>query len=279
VADDVVSISTPPAVCVLITIFDLEACALGNVAPVQLNVTIPATAVTPAFNVTVNVFDAKAAVFPNADGDVNVQTGVAGHVKPVNPTVILPAAEIVDAVVALTVTVTVVEDCKLLSNVTAAFVITPKTALIVPVTDLSISTDAAVCVRKLTSVLANCADGKVAPVQVRVIAPAAIELVPTVIVNIFDAKTDDAGSAVPAGAVNLHTGVAGHVKPVKVVRIFPDAGTEVAVVAVIVTVTPEAPAEGLLNVTAPPVIAPRIGGSEPSTAESIATSLEYLVTI
>jgi len=139
----------------LITIFDLEVCAVGNVAPVQLNVTTPAVAVTPAPSVTVNVFAAKAAVLVNADGDVNVQTGVAGHVNPVKPTVIIPAAGIVDAVVPLTVTVTVCEDCKLLSNVTAAFEITPKTATMVAVTDLSISTDAAVCVKTTTSVLAN----------------------------------------------------------------------------------------------------------------------------
>jgi len=98
-------------------------CTAGNVAPVQLNVKRPAGAVTPAFNVTVNVFDAKAAVFNNADGDVNVQTGVAGHVNPVNPTVILPAAGIVDAVVPVTETVTAVEVAILLLNVTAAFVI------------------------------------------------------------------------------------------------------------------------------------------------------------
>jgi len=61
------------------------------VAPVQLNVTIPATAETPAFKETDNTSEAKEAVFANADGDVNVQTGVAGHVNPVNPTVILPA--------------------------------------------------------------------------------------------------------------------------------------------------------------------------------------------
>jgi len=102
---------------------DLLACTAGNVAPVQENVTAPAAAVTPAPNVTVNVFAAKAAVFDNADGDVNVQTGVAGHVNPVNPTVILPAAEIVVAVVPLTETVTAVAAAIFALNVTAAFVI------------------------------------------------------------------------------------------------------------------------------------------------------------
>jgi len=72
---------------------------------------------------------------------------------------------------------------------------------------------------------------------VSVTTPAAIELVPTVTVNIFDAYNDDAGSAVPAGEVNLHKGASGHVKPVKVVRIFPDAGIADVVEPVIVTVT------------------------------------------
>jgi len=134
---------------------DFFTCTPGNVAPVQLNFNKPAVAKTPAFNVTVNVFDAYTAEFANADGDVNVQTGVAGHVNPVNPTVILPAAGIVDAVVPLTVTVTPVAAATYLLRKTPLFEITPKTATIVPVTDLSISTDEAVCVKTTTSVLAN----------------------------------------------------------------------------------------------------------------------------
>jgi len=114
---------------------------------------------------------------------------------------------------------------------------------------------------------------------VSVTTPAAIELVPTVTVKIFDAYNDDAGSAVPAGEVNVHTGVAGHMKPVKVVRIFPDAGIYEDVVPVMVTVTPVELPTLLLNVTAAPEIEPRIGGSVATVDESILTSAESFVKI
>jgi len=114
---------------------------------------------------------------------------------------------------------------------------------------------------------------------VSVTTPAAIELVPTVTVNIFDAYNDDAGSAVPAGEVNLQTGETGHVTPVKVVRIFPDAGIADGVVPVIVTVTPVDKAAVLLNVTAAPEMEPSIAGRVHSTVESIETPFEYFVII
>jgi len=114
-------------------------------------------------------------------------------------------------------------------------------------------------------------------VNVTVLALIAVAL--KVTVNTLDANTEDAGSAVPAGAVNLQTGVAGHEKPVKVVRIFPDAGIADGVVPVIVTVTPVDKAAVLLNVTAAPEMEPSIAGRVHSTVESIEAPFEYFVII
>jgi len=62
-------------------------------------------------------------------------------------------------------------------------------------------------------------------VQVKVTVPAATAVAERVTVKTLAAKAEEVGSAVPTGAVNLQTGVAGQVKPVKVVKIFPDAGS------------------------------------------------------
>jgi len=77
---------------------------------------------------------------------------------------------------------------------------------------------------------------------VSVTAPAAIKLFDKVTVKTLLENKEYDGSEVPAGAINLHTGVAGHENPVNVVKILPDAGIAVAVVPVIVTVAPVDPA-------------------------------------
>jgi len=251
---------------------------VGKVAPVQLNVTTPAAAVTPAFNVTVNVLDAKAAEFPNADGDVNVQTGVAGHVKPDNTATILPESGISETIFAEMVTTTFAELATLLLNVTEPIEIVPIILGRVQLAEKSISSDAELCVLTKTSVLANCAAGNVAPVHWKVNTPGMKGAVPMSTLKTFDAN-DDTGSAIPAGDVNLHTGVAGQVKPVKVVRILPDAGIYEDVVPVIVTITPVEPPTLLLNVTAEPVIEPSIGGSVATIDESILMPVESFVKI
>jgi len=79
-----------------------------------------------------------------------------------------------------------------------------------------------------------------------------------VTVNVSTAKADEAGSAVLAGAVNLQTGVAGQEKPVKVVKILPEAEMAEAVEPVMVTVTPVAAAVVDDKVTAAPEMAPTI---------------------
>jgi len=137
------------------TIFALLACAAGNVAPVQLNVIVPAAAVTPAFNVTVNVSPENKAEFDNAEGAVNVQTGEAGHVKPAKVVAILPAAEIGDGALNVMLTVVAVDDAKVELNVTAPLVIDPQIAESVPVSLASISALDEDLVFKTTSVLAN----------------------------------------------------------------------------------------------------------------------------
>ncbi len=59
--------------------------------------------------------------------------------------------------------------------------------------------------------------------HVKVTVPAAMAVAARVTVKVGAAKAEEAGSAVPAGAVNLQTGVK-VVKPVKPTVIFPEAG-------------------------------------------------------
>lgn len=61
-----------------------------------------------------------------------------------------------------------------------------------------------------------------APVQVKVVAPAAMSVAEIVTVKVLSAKAAEAGAAVPVGKVNAQTGVLGHEKPVKVVKTFPE---------------------------------------------------------
>jgi len=123
------------------------------------------------------------------------------------------------------------------------------------------------------------AEGRVAPVQVKVTVLTAIGLAERVIVKTSEAKAEEVGSVVPAGAVNLHTGVEGHKKPVNVVKILPDAGICWARVAVPVTVTPVADAAVLDKVTAVPVRPAAImAGKVPAEDVSILLLLASLVT-
>lgn len=57
--------------------------------------------------------------------------------------------------------------------------------------------------------------GNVAPVQVKAIAPAAIELADNVTFNAPPVHEEEAGELVPAGDVKSQTGVTGNAKPVK----------------------------------------------------------------
>jgi len=95
---------------------------------VHEKVIAPAAAVTPAPKVTVKSLPVNAAVLVRAEGAVNVQVGVAGQVKPVKVTTILPAVEMAEAAVKVTDTVTAVAAAIALDKVTAPPVNTPVTA-------------------------------------------------------------------------------------------------------------------------------------------------------
>jgi hypothetical protein len=78
----------------------------GSVAPVQENVIRPAAAETPFERRTVNTSEAYEAVLARTDGEVNVQTGVAGQTNPVKVTSTFPPDEIAVAVDIFTLTLT-----------------------------------------------------------------------------------------------------------------------------------------------------------------------------
>jgi len=110
---------------VIINTSDLAGWRLvGNVAPVQANVTAPADAEAPEFNATVNTLEEKLAALLNAEGAVNVHVGVFGQANPVRVIKILPLAGIVEAAVNVTETVTPVVPAMLMDvdSVTAALV-------------------------------------------------------------------------------------------------------------------------------------------------------------
>jgi len=225
VADEVVSISASAPVVVLMAMLDLAAWAAGVVTPVHVKVTVPAARAL-AERTTVKRLAAKAEEAGSAvpAGAVNLQV-LAPKVKPVKPTVIFPEAGIADTEVNEMVAVAAAVAARVVDKVTAPLVSTPTTPTRVPVTEASISASAVVRVLTTTSVLASWAAGRVAPVQVKVTTPAATAAAERVTVKVGATKTEEVGSAVPAGAVNLQTGVAGQTKPVKVVKIFPDAGS------------------------------------------------------
>jgi len=89
---------------------------------------------------------------------------------------------------------------------------------------VSISASAPVVVLMTMLDLLAWAAGVVAPVHVKVTVPAARALAERVTVKVLAAKAEEAGSTVPAGAVNLQAGAAGQVKLVKPTVIFPEAG-------------------------------------------------------
>lgn len=104
--------------------------------------------------------------------------------------------------------------------------------------------------------------------QVKVMVPAAMAAAPTVTVR-SPAKTA-VGSAVEAGAVNLHV-LAAAVKPVTGKTILPRAATAVAVLSVSVRVTPVAAAVLSERVTAADEMAPTavMAGREAVVVRSI----------
>jgi len=162
-----------------------------------------------------------------------------GHVKPVKVVDIFPAAEIVVAEVNEIVTVVAVDAAILLLNIIAPPVIAPpyiSTKVPEAVDSIIEFPESRVAIEM--SVLAAWDCGNVAPVQVNVTVPAGIALADNVTAKVPEANADEAGSEVPAGAVNLHTGVAGHIKLSNPTAIRPEAGMLTPNEPVIVTVTP-----------------------------------------
>ncbi len=111
----------------------------------------------------------------------------------------------------------------------------------VPVVVASILTPDEVCVRMVISFFESCAEGRLAPLHVKVKVPAGIEVDDRLTVNVLLANTDETGSFKPEGDVNLQMGVLGHVNEIKEINTLPFPEITDTVVKLIVTITLTAP--------------------------------------